>query len=93
MGVDKKTTFWPPLLNPLPPRAGEMFGRICLVNYGLLGNIQKFEAVPYLFSQNLLFITCVRCKARRLDSNDRTGFVVIGSVAADPDGSDDLAGG
>jgi hypothetical protein len=26
----------PPPLHPLPPRGGEMFGRICLINYGLL---------------------------------------------------------
>jgi len=26
----------PPPLHPLPPRGGEIFGRICLINYGLL---------------------------------------------------------
>jgi hypothetical protein len=30
----------PPPLHPLPPRGGEIFGRICLINYGLLS---KFE--------------------------------------------------
>ena len=26
----------PPPHHPLPPRGGEIFGRICLINYGLL---------------------------------------------------------
>jgi hypothetical protein len=26
----------PPPPYPLPPRGGEIFGRICLINYGLL---------------------------------------------------------
>jgi len=28
----------PPPLHPLPPRGGEIFGRICLINYGPLSN-------------------------------------------------------
>jgi hypothetical protein len=28
----------PPPLHPLPPKGGEIFGRICLINYGLLSN-------------------------------------------------------
>ena len=31
----------PPPLHPLPPRGGEIFGRICLINYGLLSNEEK----------------------------------------------------
>ena len=39
MGVDKMKTLWsPPPLHPLPPGGGEIFGRICLINYGLLSN-------------------------------------------------------
>jgi hypothetical protein len=29
----------PPPLHPLPPRGGEIYGRICLINYGLLSNM------------------------------------------------------
>jgi hypothetical protein len=42
VGVDKMKTFWSspspssPPLHPLPLRGGEIFGRICLVSYGLL---------------------------------------------------------
>jgi len=32
-------TFWvPPPLRPLPPKGGEIFERICLINYGLLSS-------------------------------------------------------
>jgi len=31
----------PPPLHPLPPRGGEIFGRICLINYGLLSNSHR----------------------------------------------------
>ena len=31
----------PPPLHPLPPRGGEIFGRICLIKYGLLSNNAK----------------------------------------------------
>ncbi len=33
----------PPPLHPFPPRGGEIFGRICLINYGLLSNISCKE--------------------------------------------------
>jgi len=51
-GVDKMKTFWvPPPLRPLPPRGGEIFGRICLINYGLLSkrlwSVQSFETFLY----------------------------------------------
>jgi hypothetical protein len=37
VGVDKMKTFWvPPPLRPLPPWGGDIFGRICLINYGLI---------------------------------------------------------
>jgi len=37
VGVDKMKTFWvPPLLHLLPPWGGDIFGRICLSNYGLI---------------------------------------------------------
>ena len=29
----------PPPRHPLPPRGGEIFGKICLINYGLLSNL------------------------------------------------------
>jgi hypothetical protein len=36
VGVDKMKTFWvPPPLHPLPPWGGDIFRRICLINYGL----------------------------------------------------------
>jgi len=35
--VDKMNPFWvPPPLRPLPPWGGDIFGRICLINYGLI---------------------------------------------------------
>jgi len=34
----------PPPLHPLPPRGGEIFGRICLINYGLLSKDRGFPA-------------------------------------------------
>jgi len=43
----------PPPLHPLPPRGGEIFGRICLINYGFLSNcpisfkIQRDSSVAY----------------------------------------------
>jgi hypothetical protein len=42
----------PPPLYPLPPRGGEIFGRKCLINYGLLSDHQlhKFrKEVSFLF--------------------------------------------
>jgi hypothetical protein len=48
VGVDKMKTFWiPPPLRSLPPRGGEIFGRICLINYGLLNmSIKLFVDKP-----------------------------------------------
>jgi hypothetical protein len=38
----------PPPLHPLPPKGGEISGRICLINYGLLISCrERFETVPY----------------------------------------------
>jgi len=38
-GQDENPLVAPPL-HPLPPRGGEIFGRICLINYGLLSKSQ-----------------------------------------------------
>jgi len=35
-GGQDKDPLVPSPLHPLPPRGGEIFGRICLINYGLL---------------------------------------------------------
>ena len=35
-----KSNLVPPPLHPLPPKGGEIFARICLINYGLLSNDQ-----------------------------------------------------
>ncbi len=41
VGVDKMKTFWvPPPLPPLPPEGREFFGRICIINYELLSNLE-----------------------------------------------------
>ena len=35
--MDKMKTFWvPPPLRPLPPWGGDIFGRTCLISYGLI---------------------------------------------------------
>ena len=41
-GQDEDLLVLPPL-HPLPPRGGEIFGRICLIDYGLLSNISCKE--------------------------------------------------
>jgi len=33
----------PPPLHPLPPTGGEIFGKICLINYGLLSKSLKIS--------------------------------------------------
>ena len=40
-GGQDKDPLVPPPLHPLPRRGGEIFGRIYLINYGLLSNRVK----------------------------------------------------
>jgi len=44
----------PPPLHPLPPRGGEIFGRICLINYGLLSNSKLITQNSQLSISQLL---------------------------------------
>jgi hypothetical protein len=44
----------PPPLHPLPPKGGEISGRICLINYGLLSKSAKvrLRGLPKSFVGN-----------------------------------------
>jgi hypothetical protein len=48
---------------PLTPRGGEIFGRICLINYGLLSNYvpKMFSQCPFFFSSMIPIFLWLYC--------------------------------